>query len=102
MNTYSENTMDTDFEVKCLQNFGFTSAKVKQIVDSWKHKAEYSCQYNKKRYNKRKFNENFTVTENEEKAQVAQAAQAAQAQVEETLETTPNTNLPPKIYFTIN
>lgn len=41
--------MNIEFEVLCLQAFGFTSEKIKQIVTVWKKKQDYSRGYMRKR-----------------------------------------------------
>jgi hypothetical protein len=38
--------MDPEFELRCLQEFGFTSDKVKHIVQVWKKKKQYADKYN--------------------------------------------------------
>jgi len=42
--------MDEQFEIKCLQNFGLTSERVKQILAVHKKKQQYSQKYNKEKY----------------------------------------------------
>jgi len=38
--------MDPQFELRCLQEFGFTSDKVKHIIAVWKKKKQYADKYN--------------------------------------------------------
>lgn len=38
--------MDPQFELRCLQEFGFTSDKIKHIIAVWKRKKIYADKYN--------------------------------------------------------
>jgi hypothetical protein len=46
--------IDAEFEVKLFQKWGMNSNKIDSIINSWKHKQEYSVVYNKIRTAKKR------------------------------------------------
>lgn len=61
------NTIDAEFEVKLLQRFGMNSWKIEQIINSWKHKQEYSAVYNKTRIQKKRSSPDHSSGSSDEK-----------------------------------